>query len=236
MSRDLRTWRGRRFVLDDRAYPALRGKVLHVIDAKVPRGSATTFVAAVVGSTLQWFHERDLLPAPATAEQRQEVHMSHETQLINLAATIAAKNSSLSYADAMKQAGQQLGPVVQAWRESIRDDGHGPPKPATSGAGPVTIALAVRVQAKTTQGVDQQAALESALAEMVAAGTVTSTPTMADASPRKPVALSLSSIVAKPAETFDAFALRIADERGIPLRDAAHLAGLARPDLAAARG
>lgn len=234
-STDLRQFRGRRFSLDPIDYPDLAGRTFEVFTAQYAKGTTTVFVSTKdCAGRLRWFREDELQPAPAPPEQRQELTMSHEHTLISLAATIAAKNPTLSYADAMKRAGQQLAPVVQAWRESIRYDASAAVTPAGSGPGPMTTALAVQVQAKVAHGLDQQTALEGALAEMTS-GFVTPPVRTSDGPPAKAVALSLSAIVAKQGETFDGLAQRIADEHGLPLREAAHLAGLARPDLAAAR-
>jgi hypothetical protein len=233
---DLQKWRGRRFALDPTAYPDLAGHTFEVFDAQYAKGTATAFVATKwAAGRLRWFREDELRPAPAPPEPTREVHMSNEMQIINLAASIAAKNPGLSYADAVKQAGEQLRPVADAWRTSIRDDGTEPAKKAAGTAGPMSTALAVKVQAAMVEGLDQTAALERALAEMPArSGPVLPTKAMTDAAPRKPVALSLSSIVAKPGETFDSLTSRIADEHGIRLREAAHFVGLAQPALAAA--
>lgn len=46
---------------------------------------------------------------------------------------------------------------------------------------------------------------------------------------------SVLSLSVRPNETFDALALRYATEHGVPLRQAVHEVGKARPDMAAAR-
>ena len=51
----------------------------------------------------------------------------------------------------------------------------------------------------------------------------------------EPGPTSVLSLSVQPGESFDALAMRYASERNLPLRDAVHAAGLARPDLAQVR-
>lgn len=73
-----------------------------------------------------------------------------------------------------------------------------------------------------TRGVSAKDAVQIALAERFGAA-----PTSSDA--------GMLSLSAKPGEDFDTFCMRIHAEQSIPLAEAVHACGRARPDLAAAR-
>ena len=169
-----------------------------------------------------WHRATDLMPARARlkpgddpiSRSKGTIHMSAELEILNLATALAAtKGISLGRA-ACEVATEQM---VQKYREEVPVLDAVPSSESVAASDVAALrAIAERLEKAST-------------AEEVL--TILRSMPAVDAAPTSPV-LSLS---ARPGESFDALAQQIARDRGIPLREAIHQAGLARPDLAASR-